>query len=161
MTPELSIPIELTVGPAIARRATRDEIIAVRHAELRPGFPLEAAIFEGDDAPTTFHFGAFMQAAGSENIGCASFMLNTWQGEPAYQLRGMATLASLVHHGIGRAVLEVAERTLLVDTPVRLLWANARVAAIAFYRKHGWTLASDVFDIPTVGPHYRIIRSLI
>ena len=51
----------------VLRRVRLDEILALRHAVLRPGLPLESAAFDGDGAPDTFHFGAF---GGSEVVGC-------------------------------------------------------------------------------------------
>ena len=139
------------------RPVTIDRIIALRHAELRTGLGFETARFEGDDAPTTFHFGAF---CGDELVGCASMMLNTYEGRPAYQLRGMATRRDLVRRGVGRALLALAERTVREQTAVRQLWCNARSPAVEFYRKQGWTIVSDLFEIPTAGPHYRMAKKL-
>ena len=35
----------------------------------------------------------------------------------------------------------------------RRFWCNARVAAVPFYARMGWRVVSDLFDVPTVGPH--------
>ena len=137
------------------RRATLTEIMALRHAELRPGLPRETAAFDGDDEARTLHVGAFR---GDEAVGCASLMARPWQGEDARQLRGMATRADLVRHGIGRALLACADALLDADGAPRLLWCNARVGAIPFYEKAGWQITSGVFDVPTVGPHVVMIR---
>ncbi|MCW5890141.1 MAG: GNAT family N-acetyltransferase [bacterium] len=142
--------------PAI-RRATLDEILALRHVELRPGLPLATARFDGDDAPDTWHLGAFEDAAA---VACASFMRQAWEGAGAYQLRGMATRADRRRRGLGAALLRFAEATIPPATGVHVLWCNARVAAIDFYRRCGWTVESEVFDVPTVGPHRRMRRAL-
>lgn len=141
------------------RRAQLDEILALRHAELRPGLPRRTAEFEGDAEPTTFHFGAFAGGT-SEAVGCATFAARPWRGEAAYQLRGMATRGDLVRRGIGRALLDFAEAVLREETAVRVLWCNARVGAAPFYQRAGWTIASHTFDIPTVGLHYAMVRRL-
>ncbi len=39
-----------------------------------------------------------------------------------------------------------------------LVWCNARVVAVPFYAKQGWEIVSEVFDIPTVGPHRAMLR---
>ena len=39
-----------------------------------------------------------------------------------------------------------------------LIWCNARVTAAEFYRHHGWQILGEVFDIPSVGPHYKMLR---
>ena len=33
---------------------------------------------------------------------------------------------------------------------------NARTGAVPFYHTHGWTTLGEEFDIPTVGPHFRM-----
>lgn len=141
----------------LVRRAALAEILPLRHAELRPGLPRATACFDGDDEPTTLHVGAF---DGTDCIGCASWMCRRWQGEPAWQLRGMATRADRVRRGVGRAMLEAGERLLREVDDVRLAWCNARLAAVPFYERLGWQVVSDVFDVPTVGPHRVMTRRL-
>jgi GNAT superfamily N-acetyltransferase len=143
----------------VVRRATLAEIIALRHAELRPGLPRETAHFDGDDDPGTRHFAAF-PSADPDPVGCASLMAQPWQDEPAFQLRGMATRAALVRRGIGAAVLGGVESDVRADTDVRVLWCHARLAAVPFYRRLGWAVVSDVYDIPSVGPHHTMVRRL-
>jgi GNAT superfamily N-acetyltransferase len=140
------------------RRATLDEILPLRHAELRPGLPLESARFDGDDDPTTRHFGAFLRTTG-EIVCCVSCMRTARNGEDAWQVRGMATRGDVVRRGIGRALLAHAVAALHAEDGPRLLWCNARVTALGFWEREGWTVASEVFDIPGVGPH-RVMRRL-
>ena len=138
----------------LLRPAALDEIIALRHAVLRPGLPLESAAFDGDEAPGTRHFGAF---AGRAAVGCLSFMRCDRDGE-AHQLRGMATAAAVRGTGIGRALFHFADETLVAETRIRGLWCNARVESIGFYERLGWDVVSDVFDVPGVGPHRVMVR---
>jgi len=135
------------------RRATVGEILLLRRDELRPGLSLDEARFVGDDDPGSRHFGAFLAATG-ENIGCASFLPAPFQARAAHQLRGMATRADYVRRGVGAALL-----TFAVDAlgPAALLWCHARIGAVPFYRRMGWRVVSDVFDIPTVGPHVSMV----
>lgn len=169
------------------RPARLDEILALRHAVLRPGLPVGTARFEGDAEPETLHFGAFV---GGAAVGCASMMRRPWpfdsrpdcvgplaQDAPAWQLRGMATAPDRQRQGIGGRLLERIEAHLLASgssLPPRppenrhqnlpstrvLLWCNARVSAVPFYGKQGWAIASEVFDVPGVGPHYKMIKRL-
>ena len=138
----------------VLRRVRLDEVLALRHAVLRPGLPVESAAFDGDDAPDTFHFGAF---EGSEVVGCLSFMRCDRDGE-AYQLRGMATAPAMRGHGVGRELLSFAEATVAAETGIRRLWCNARVEAIGFYERLGWVAVSEEFDVPTVGLHRVMVR---
>ena len=148
----------MQVPPYTIRRAALGEIVALRHRELRPGRPPHTARFPGDDEADTLHVGAFL-VSGGEAVGCASFVRRPLQEESGWQLRGMATRTDLHGRGIGRAVLRFAE-DVLRGGDIRLLWCNARVGAVGFYETMGWTVASEVFDVPTVGPH-RVMRRVL
>ena len=90
----------------ILRQAAVDEIIPLRHRILRAGLPIEEAHFDGDRDPSTRHAAAFDEPSAA---GCATMVLNQWDGEPAWQLRGMATDAAFRGKGVGRALLDVLE----------------------------------------------------
>jgi GNAT superfamily N-acetyltransferase len=68
----------------------------------------------------------------------------------------MATHPAWQRKGLGRQLLAHAE-LLLAEDPIRLRWCNARTSAIGFYATMGWTVVSDEFDIPTAGPHRRMM----
>lgn len=141
----------------VLRRAALAEILPLRHRELRPGRPFAAASFAGDDAPATRHFGAFL-AGGGENVCCVSVMRVPWQGEAALQVRGMATRADLARNGIGTALLRFVEEEAKRSPGPCVLWCNARLVAVPFYERLGWTVASARFEIPSVGPHHAMVR---
>jgi GNAT superfamily N-acetyltransferase len=135
------------------RRISAEETIAIRWPILRPGFPRETAIFAGDDAPGTQHFGAFQDGA---LVGVASIYRAPFDDvEKAWQLRGMATLPEVRGLGCGRVLLRACEDAAGTD----LLWCNARTSAVPFYVAHGWRTVGEEFDIATVGPHFRMVRS--
>jgi predicted GNAT family N-acyltransferase len=143
------------------RRATLTEIIDLRHAVLRAGLPRESAIFPGDELSTTRHFGAFT-GADARAVACATFHLNQWNEEPAWQLRGMATADDCRGTGLGRKILEFSEGELVDDPNVtHLFWCNARVPALGFYQRMGWEVVSEPFEIPTAGPHVKMLRRLL
>jgi predicted GNAT family N-acyltransferase len=136
-------------------RVRVDRIVDLRHGVLRQGLPREAAVFEGDQDPAAVHVAAI---AGDAVVGCATLHPSRWEDQPAWQLRGMAVAEAYRNGGIGgelvRAILEHVD----AETPGRTVWANARVPAARFYQKLGWEIVSDVFEIPTAGPHVQIIR---
>ena len=73
------------------RLITTAETWPLRQSELRPGRPLAAAQFPGDDLSSTKHFGVFQS---DELVGIASLFLAEMPEHPsvsALQLRGMAT----------------------------------------------------------------------
>src|ERR1041384_6867263 len=101
------------------------ETLPLRLAVLRPGRPIEAAQYEGDEAPTTRHFGAFYkgQLLGIATLLCVE--MPEQPGETALQLRGMATAPEVRGEGFGcaliRACLDFAR-----ESGAPLLWCNAR-----------------------------------
>ena len=141
------------------RRARLAEIFRLRHAELRPGRPPAHAEFDGDEDSETVHVGAF--DASGEIVGCATLMRRPYDGTPAAQLRGMATRADRARQGIGTGVLGFCEGLARDDWRVGLLWCNARSGAAGFYARLGWTVMSEPFDLPGIGPHVRMCRRLV
>ena len=140
----------------LIREGTAQEVIDLRHAVLRAGLPRETAIFAGDELPTTRHFVATREG---RIVGCVTLLLNEWNGEPAWQLRGMAVEPRMQRLGVGAQMLATAEQ-FVQSSPTTLLWCNARVPASNFYNKHGWSVVSDVFVIPTAGPHVKMLKRL-
>ena len=76
------------------------------------------------------------------------------------QSESMATRRDLVHAGIGTALLRDAMTQIANATAVRLFWCNARAVATGFYERLGWRIVSDVFEVPTAGPHYVMTYAL-
>jgi GNAT superfamily N-acetyltransferase len=77
----------------------------------------------------------------------------------AYQVRGMATTAEARSQGIGSALLTacIAEARRM---GANWIWCNARTPASGFYGRHGFKTQGGVFDIPTAGPHIRMLRAV-
>jgi len=136
------------------RRVRLEDVIDLRHQVLRQGLPRDAAIFDGDEDPSARHYGAF---DGERLIGCATLHLSRWDEAPAWQLRGMAVADGLRSRGVGHQLLFFIDQD-LTDSPVRMLWCNARVPARAFYQKLGWQVVSGTFEIPTAGPHVKMVK---
>jgi len=139
------------------RRAPVTEIYPLRDAVLIANTNRDSPVFDGDDAPTTLHLGAF---DGEQCIGCVSFMTSRWRDEPALQLRGMAIDPAWQGRGAGAALLRFAEQQVIEQTDTKWLWCNARIGAAGFYQKHGWQQEGDAYDIPGVGPHVKLWRAL-
>jgi GNAT superfamily N-acetyltransferase len=137
------------------------EIIHLRHRVLRPGRSRATAHFEGDDDPTTLHFAVFDDEGGGSPICCVSLMRADLDGNPAWQLRGMATDPRHQGRGGGKKLLRFVEGALaeLPEAP-RILWCNARMAASGFYASQGWEFISPEFDVPDVGPHRKMRKRL-
>jgi GNAT superfamily N-acetyltransferase len=148
--------------PYTVREAAVDEIAPLRHRVLRQGLPFAEGYFKGDDFHSSRHAAAF--DSNNDARCCATLHLEEWEGEPAWRLRGMATDKEHQSRGLGTAVLQYL--TTLVEAeprtpdgrPIRLFFCNARTPALDFYQRQGWQIVSDEFDIPTAGPHKKMIR---
>jgi predicted GNAT family N-acyltransferase len=137
------------------RQISAAQTVPLRHAVLRPGRPVETAFFAGDDLQSTKHFGAFRDG---QLLCIASLFQAELPDEPgvaAIQLRGMATAAEAQRTGLGRALV-LGCVAFAREKGARLLWCNARTYAAGFYSKLGFEIVGEEFDIPDVGPHYRM-----
>lgn len=135
-------------------------IIPLRHRILRPGLPIEKARFEGDELPTTYHF-ALYQGRG-EPLVCGSYFQSADDGT-SFQFRGMATDEKYQRKGLGQMFLCCSEFLLLgIGNPkkVSTLWCNARVDAIPFYERSGWSCMSEAFKMEGVGMHRKMVKQV-
>ena len=136
----------------------------LRGTVLRPGQPPANLIYPGDDAPDSFHAGAFVDG---ELVGIATVYPEPMPRAPdasdeaaqaldpdnAFRLRGMATRPDLQGQGIGRATLQRCI-DYVRDAGADVLWCNARTTALPFYAPFGFQTLGDEFEIEGIGPHY-------
>ena len=133
------------------------ETYTIRKAVLRENIPLTEKM-EGDFDSSTIHLGVYV----NNELQCvATFMPHEsshFTGKQ-YRLRGMATSKDAQGLGLGRKVLEAAA-TKLRTMDIDVLWCNARVVALDFYKKCGYHIIGDEFDVHLVGPHYVMYKML-
>ena len=133
---------------------------SIKHQMLRPGRPIETCYFEGDDDELSFHLGAYIDG---NLASVASFYLRSHpsiiEEQHQYQLRGMATLPEHQRKGLSQALLQTAF-PIIRNNHVNLVWCNARALATGFYEKVGFEKKSDIFEIPDVGPHYLMVKTI-
>ncbi len=132
-----------------------EEIRPLRHRVLRPGQTFEETSYPGDDLPDTVHLGAF---DGDRLVGIAS-LYREGRDEPGWRLRGMATDAAVRGAGFGAALLAAC-----IDHVAAAgggeLWCNARMSAVGFYRRAGFEVLSEEFDVPGIGAHVVMAREV-
>lgn len=134
------------------RLAQLTEILDLRKAVLRAGMPDVSAEFPGDNDPRVRHFAAIHEGRA---VGCLTLIPSTFEGKAAWQLRGMAVDPAFQGAGLGHRLLVLAVTTMAQDAAT-VWWCNARVSAVGFYQKHGWKIVSEVYEIPPIGPHYKM-----
>lgn len=141
------------------RQIPSSATFAVRLPVLRPGKPVESCIFDGDDLPTTVHFGIFE----NENlIGVISvFKANTnlLPQNNQFQIRGMAVLDSHQKRGLGDRLVKAAE-DYIISQNADAIWFNAREIAVGFYKKMGYEIIGTPFTIGDIGVHHVMYRLL-
>jgi len=140
---------------AISAAQTRD----LRSRILRPRQLPETLIYDGDDEQDTFHIGAFCNGQLS---GIGSVMRRNPAGDPSpdnWLLRGMATTPETRGSGLGKAILNEAIRYCR-ERDGALLWCNARTSAADFYQKSGFVIEGEEFELPDIGPHFLMIKTL-
>lgn len=138
------IPFELTLG--------------LRSKILRNGLPSQQCVFPTDEIEGAFHLAFYTDG----EIACiASFFPNNYKDkkELGYQLRGMASDTMFAGKGYGSELVKFAIEY-IKNTNAQYIWCNARSSAIDFYKKLGFNLVSNEFEIAGVGPHYEMILNL-
>jgi GNAT superfamily N-acetyltransferase len=140
------------------RRVAAAEVRPLRLEVLRPGQPAESVVYPGDDDATTAHFGAFVDG---QVVAIGSLYAEDRPGgdRPGWRLRGMATSPGRERQGLGAAVLAAAVAHVAANGGGEL-WCNARTPAAGFYRRAGFEVEGDEFDIPGIGPH-SVMRRLV
>ena len=132
---------------------------AVRHAVLRKGRPLESCIFDGDELTSTIHLGAYQSEMLVGVLSAYEKQHPAFDEKKAYQVRGVAILETHQANGIGRLLMQSIEHE-LSKKEVPLLWLNARLSAVPFYKNIGYQVKGSVFDLPLIGPHYCYYKTL-
>lgn len=142
---------------ALIRQVRADDVRPLRHRILRPAQPFEETVYPGDDDPDTVHLGAF---DGERLVGIASLYKEDRPGGPAggRRIRGMATETDVRGTGYGAALLAGCIEH-AAGGGAHEVWCNARTVAVDFYRRAGFAVVSDEFDIAGVGPHVVMARS--
>ncbi len=136
-------------------RADVTTVRPLRHAVLRPGRPASEVTYSADDAAA--HFAAYDAAGEVVGVATVFSQVHPVTGEAAWRLRGMAVAERARGSGCGAQVLG-AVLDHVAAAGGSLLWCNARVGALGFYQRYGFTVDSAVFEVPGGGPHHRMRR---
>lgn len=139
------------------KEISAEKTFPIRLEVLRKNIPLPYE-FTGDFDSETIHLGAFKN---DELIAVSSYMKvgnMNFEGNQ-YQLRGMATLTAHQGCGAGKSMLQMAF-LILKERNTKVLWCNARIAAVNFYIKQGFKTFGEKFEISSVGEHYVMFKEL-
>jgi len=120
--------------------------------EVNTGLP-------GDDRDGTGHWTARVPELGL--VGVVSVMPEAvpWQPElpGGWRLRGMATAPEVRGWGIGSDLVDAVVDHVLGHAGTTL-WCTARLAAVGFYERSGFTITGDPWEEPVIGIHIHMHR---
>lgn len=125
---------------------------AVRHPVLRSGLAQDSCAFDRDEDSGTIHLGAFFN---QKHVGVLTLLPNPLD----VQLRGMAMLKSHQGVGIGKMMMAKAEQVVR-QLDKKMVWMNARLIAIPFYKKCGYKTTGNKFVLPYGGEHIKMTKIL-
>ncbi|HXD54448.1 MAG TPA: GNAT family N-acetyltransferase [Solirubrobacteraceae bacterium] len=133
---------------------------ALRIAVLRPHEPDALSMYPLEEDPETLHFAVLGPAGAPLSVGSAMAEPHPRDPRPGdWRIRGMATVPERRGEGLGAAVLDAIERAAEERGATRL-WCNARSGAVRFYERGGFVAEGEEFELPSIGPHFLMSRSL-
>jgi predicted GNAT family N-acyltransferase len=110
-------------------------------------------VIDIDDTEGAFHLGTF---ADGRLVSVGSFFSMASpkiQFNRYYRLRAMATHPDFRGMHAGAELINYGAE-LLKNLGVEVLWCDARLTAVPFYEKLGFSKLPEVYDIPKIGPHH-------
>jgi GNAT superfamily N-acetyltransferase len=147
--------VQVEAIPAAATYGLRRKVLREGRADADVAFP-------EDDRPDAFHLGVFSDG---RLVAVGSFSPEPTPlrpGRRSVRLRAMAVDPEYRSRGIGRILLEEGVARLRA-VGAEVLWANARDAALTFYRRFGMDVVGDGFVLVVLGrrlPHHIVMMDL-
>ena len=132
----------------------------LRNLVLRPNLPIETTYYDLDNDIETFHLASIMY---NTIISIGTFYPENdieLQTKNGYRLRGMATHPKFRRKSAATKLMKESF-VLLKEKKCDVLWCNARLVAVEFYKSLGFKITGEIFDIPSIGPHYKMYKSVI
>ncbi|OGT07423.1 MAG: hypothetical protein A2X78_01035 [Gammaproteobacteria bacterium GWE2_37_16] len=134
---EVGKEVVLDVKDISIRAVTVDEILPLRHKVLWSNKAIDFCTLPEDERG--LHYGLFLN---DSLISCISVFFDINNQEA--QFRKFATDQKYQQNGYGTLLLQKVINE-LKQKQVRVLWCNARLSAIDFYKKLGFVTDGDVF----------------
>ena len=130
-----------------------EKIRSLRHSELRKGQDFSTTSYLKDYEEATFHMACIVD---DKIVTCATFYPEKSiriKSDNAYRLRGMATDSNFQRKGYASDLMKESFKE-LTKRECDILWCNARLVAVDFYKSVGFKITGELFDIAGIGPHY-------
>ena len=152
-----------------------EEIQQLRNEVLWPHKTFANCILETDRLSTTFHFGIQIDGLTVATVTFQQENTDKLQKDSSkdvsqdplqqkqYRLRAMAVREGYRGQGFGDAIVE-AGLNHLRELGVEVVWCDARVAALNFYRRLHFNELEEEYEIPIIGMHrfmWKLISSQV
>ena len=129
-----------------------EEIQQLRNEVLWPHKTFENCILETDHFPSTFHLGVKVEGLTVATVTLQQESSSKLRQEKQYRLRAMAVREGYRGQGYGDAIVE-AGLNHLRELGVEVVWCDARIAALNFYRRLQFEELEEEYEIPIIGLH--------
>jgi ribosomal protein S18 acetylase RimI-like enzyme len=141
------------------RKVDAKKVRPLRHSELRNGQDFATTSLLEDYKEDTFHLACIVD---DKIVTCATFYPDKFikiKSNKAYRLRGMATDSQFQRKGYASDLMEESFKE-LKKRDCDMLWCNARLGAVNFYKSVGFKIIGELFDIEAIGPHYYMYKEI-
>lgn len=141
------------------RKVDAERIRPLRHSELRKGQDFSTTSYLKDYEINTFHMACIVD---DKPVTCATFYpekSTKIKTENAYRLRGVATDSRFKRKGYASNLMEESFKE-LINRDCDMVWCNARLVAVDFYKSVGFKITGELFDIKGIGPHYYMYKEI-
>ena len=141
------------------RKIDAEIIRPLRHSEVRKGQDFSTTSYLKDYEINTFHM-AYI--SNEKIVTCATFYpeeSTKIKTENAYRLRGMATDSRFKRKGYASNLMAESFKE-LKKRDCDMVWCNARLVAVDFYKSVGFKITGKLFDIEGIGPHYYMYKEI-
>lgn len=139
---------------------TPEQTRPLRHLVLWPHIEKEEdCVIDIDYRDDAFHLGVFVDG----ELRCIGSFFSIQSPkisfEKQYRLRAMATHPEFHGKGLARELILHAVE-ILKEKQQDVLWCDARIKAVGFYERLGFSKIDDVYDVLKIGPHKFMWREL-
>ena len=136
------------------------QVRPLRNLVLRPGLPIETTYYKEDNDIGTIHLAYIIN---KEIISIGTFYPQNdsiLKSKNGYRLRGMATHPKFRRNSAASKLMKEAF-IILKNKNCDILWCNARLIALDFYKSLGFNIDGKEFNIKEIGPHFKMWKSLV
>lgn len=139
------------------RTITVDDARRLRRALLYPEDGRSDVSYQGDADVNAIHVGAWM---GATLVGVTSLLPQDLPSRSGgYRVRGVAIIPAVHRKGMGRELVGMGIDAVR-KAGAQYVWCNAPESALPFFERLGFVSISDLFDVPQIGLHRRLVRIL-